>query len=145
MLCLVSFGPQGYSCRVLRPLLIVIGSLSLGLGVVGIFLPLIPTTPLLLLAAACYARSSDRFYDWLINHRWFGRHIRHYRSGAGIPLKAKVLAIVLVWLSIGTTAILFADLAWLGAVLLVIATGITAYLLSTPTLRTTPSNAGDET
>ncbi len=128
----------------IRPLLLAVGSLSLGLGIIGIFLPLIPTTPLLLLAPACYARSSDRFYDWLINHRWLGRHIHHYRSGAGIPLKAKLLAIVLIRLSMGTTAILFVEWIWISTALVVIATGVTAYLLSTPTLRTAAVDAQDQ-
>ncbi|MGD8498723.1 MAG: YbaN family protein [Chromatiales bacterium] len=119
----------------IRPLLLVIGSLSLGLGVVGIFLPLIPTTPLLLLAAACYARSSERFYNWLIHHRWFGRYIHDYRSGNGIPRRAKITAIVLVWLSLGSSAIVFAERPWLSTLLLLIATGITSYLLALPTLK----------
>lgn len=128
----------------LRPLLLVAGSLSLGLGIAGIFLPLIPTTPLLLLAAACYARSSERFYAWLINHRWFGRYVHHYRSGAGIPMRAKVGAIALIWLSIGSTAIFFVDLIWVRTLLFLIATGVTAYLLSTPTLRIASVDTGRE-
>jgi hypothetical protein len=127
-----------------RALLLVIGSLSLGLGVVGIFLPLIPTTPLLLLSAACYARSSDRFYDWLIRHRWFGRYIHHYRSGAGIPRRAKITAIVLIWLSLGSSAIMFAERPWLSTLLLLIATGITSYLLALPTLKGVAVEPGAE-
>ena len=63
--------------------LILVGSLSIGLAFLGIFLPLLPTTPFLLLAAACYLRSSDRFYHWLIYHKWFGNYIRNYREGRG--------------------------------------------------------------
>ena len=56
----------------MKALLVTVGTLSVGLGVLGIFLPLLPTTVFLLLAAACYARSSERFYQWLVNHRWLG-------------------------------------------------------------------------
>ncbi|MCJ7768908.1 MAG: YbaN family protein [Dehalococcoidales bacterium] len=61
----------------IKPILIVAGTLFVGLGVIGIFLPVLPATPFLLLAAACYARSSKRFYCWLLNNRWFGVHIKN--------------------------------------------------------------------
>jgi uncharacterized membrane protein YbaN (DUF454 family) len=118
-----------------RHLYVAAGSVCLALGVLGIVLPLLPTTPLLLLAAACYARGSERFYRWLIEHRFLGRHIRDYRSGAGIPLRAKVTAIALVWASILATAFLAVGQTWLRALLILIAVGISAYLLRLPTLR----------
>ena len=66
--------------RLLKSVLISIGTLSVFLGFLGIFIPLLPTTPFLLLAAACYIRSSDRFYQWLIDNKWLGRYIRDYPS-----------------------------------------------------------------
>ncbi len=66
--------------------LIVAGTICVCLGVAGIFLPLLPTTPFLLLAAVCYAGSSPRFYHWLMNNRWFGRYIKNYREGKGLTL-----------------------------------------------------------
>jgi uncharacterized membrane protein YbaN (DUF454 family) len=111
------------------------GTVCLGLGILGIVLPLLPTTPLLLLAAACYARGSERFYHWLLNHRWFGPHIRNYRAGAGIPLRAKATGIALVWATILITVAFAVELLWVRALLIAIAAGISAYLLRLPTLR----------
>jgi uncharacterized protein len=76
-----------------------VGSISLALGVIGIFLPLLPTTPLLLLAVACYLRSSEKLYDWLINHKYLGPFINNWRQGKGIPFKIKVTSIVFLWIS----------------------------------------------
>ncbi|MBA2175867.1 YbaN family protein [Halobacillus locisalis] len=85
--------------QVMKVLLIVIGSVSLVLGVLGIILPLVPTTPFLLLTAACYVRSSDRLYNWLMTNKWFGSYIRNYKAGRGIPLKAKISVLVMIWFS----------------------------------------------
>ena len=84
----------------LRWLLLGIGWLSVALGVIGIFLPVLPTTPFLLLAAACFVRSSRRVYIWLVTHPRLGPWIRDYLDGEGIPLKAKAWAIGLMWASI---------------------------------------------
>lgn len=81
--------------RWLRPVYLVAGLINLGIGVVGIVLPLVPTTPLVLLAAYCFARSSRRLHGWLVGHRRFGRYIRDFESGRGIPLRAKVTAIAM--------------------------------------------------
>jgi len=86
--------------RLVRHVLQAAGLLSLALGVIGIFLPLLPTTPFLLLAAACFMRSSQRFYLWLVGHPWLGPWIRDYLDGEGIPLKGKVYAVGLMWTSI---------------------------------------------
>ena len=116
-------------------LLIAVGSVSVALGMLGIFLPLLPTTPFLLLAAACYVRSSERFYRWLIEHKWFGHHIRNYREGHGIPLRAKVMALSLLWLTIGSSTIFFVSLMSIKILLMLIATGVTIHLLSIKTLQ----------
>lgn len=119
----------------IRRVLIVAGTLFVGLGIVGIFLPILPTTPFLLLAAACYARSSERFYRWLLNHRWFGTYIRTYQEGKGIPVKAKALSISLIWLTIVSSVIFVVHPLIVRIILIVIAAGVTVYLLSLPTLR----------
>ncbi len=93
--------PTGSRSPLLRYALLAIGWLSVALGVLGIFLPVLPTTPFLLLAAACFARSSPRFYRWLVEHPRLGPWIGDYLDGNGIPLKGKVYAIGLMWLSIG--------------------------------------------
>jgi uncharacterized membrane protein YbaN (DUF454 family) len=84
--------------RVVRVLLFIAGSISLFFGVIGIFLPVLPTTPFLLLTAACYMRSSERMYNWLLNNRWFGEYIKNYQAGRGIPLKTKIVAIATMWI-----------------------------------------------
>ncbi|WP_448376304.1 YbaN family protein, partial [Fervidobacterium sp.] len=89
----------------LKWLLIILGTFFVAIGVIGIFVPLLPTTVFLLLAAACYIRSSERFYYWLINHRWLGTYIRNYREGKGIPLKTKIFTISILWLTITLSAI----------------------------------------
>lgn len=122
----------------LRRLLILAGTFSLALGVVGMFLPILPTTPFMLLAAFCYARSSQRFYHWLMHNRWFGSYIRNYREGRGIPLKQKLLTILLLWLSIGYAAGFVASAWWLRALLVAIAAGVTLHLVRVKTYRPEP-------
>ena len=113
-----------------RRLLLVIGTICVGLGVVGVFLPLLPTTPFLLLAAACYARSSQRFSNWLLGNRLLGKAIRDYREGRGLPLKLKALVLALLWATIGSTAVLATESVAVRAILIVIAVGVTAHILS---------------
>ena len=118
-----------------RTLLIVCGTLCVALGVVGMFLPVLPTTPFLLLAAVCYARSSRRFYDWLMTNRWCGEYIRNYREGRGIPLKQKVLIALLLWLTIGYAAWFVVSLWWLKLILFGIAVAVTIHLIGIKTLK----------
>jgi hypothetical protein len=115
--------------------LIACGWLAVAGGVVGIFLPLLPTVPFLLLAVACFARSSERFHHWLIGHNHLGPLLRNYLHGAGIPLRAKRLAIAMVWVSFPTSAFLFARAFWLQILLLTTAAAITLYLLFLPTAK----------
>ena len=116
----------------LQGLLVVAGSLCVGLGILGVFLPLLPTTPFLLLAAACYVRSSRRLYDWLLAHRWMGQYVRNYREGKGMPLRAKVFSIALLWITLAFSAWLtqnrIADIF-----LLLVAVGVPVLILSVPT------------
>ncbi|MDY6827369.1 MAG: YbaN family protein [Bacillota bacterium] len=78
-------------------LLIAAGTLSLGLGVIGIFLPVLPTPPLLLLAAFCYIRSSEKLYSWLINHRVFGTYVNSYLTYGAIIRSTRTGALILLW------------------------------------------------
>ena len=112
----------------MRGLLIVAGTLSVGLGVIGIFLPLMPTTVFLLLAAACYARSSERFYQRLVNSRYLGAYIRNSREGRGMRRREKAFTLVLLWAGIGATIVWSVEALWLRLVLLGIATGVTVHV-----------------
>ncbi len=116
-----------------RIILIFVGTLALGLGILGIFLPLLPTTPFLLLAAACYARSSPRFYHWLIHHHWLGGYIRDYRENHAMKFGTKVTAITVMWLGMGVSIILV-DPLWLKVILGVIAVAVTVHLLRLRTI-----------
>ena len=89
-----------------RVLLFGLGSLSVVLGVIGIFLPLLPTTPFLLLAAGCFVRSSDRFYTWLVSHPVLSKYILAYLDGSGIPRKAKYYTLLTMWLTMGISALI---------------------------------------
>lgn len=82
-----------------------LGLVSMTLGLIGIPVPGLPTTPFMILAAACFAKSSQRFYDWIINNRMFGEHVRNYREGNGIPKKSKPMILATMW-----TFVLFAVL-----------------------------------
>lgn len=97
--------PRPTRSAFLRTLLVIAGVVCVVLGVAGIVLPLLPTTPFLLLAAACFARSSPRLDDWLHHNRLFGPYLRAYRDGHGIPLRVKVSIISLLWISITLSAI----------------------------------------
>ncbi|MFB4394292.1 YbaN family protein [Pseudomonas sp. LS_2] len=118
----------------MRYLLLAVGWLSVALGVLGIFLPVLPTTPFLLLAAACFARSSPRFHAWLVNHPRLGPWIRDYLNGDGIPLRAKVYAIGLMWVSISVSCYLV-PLFWARVFMLTSAVLVTLYILKQKTLQ----------
>lgn len=109
--------------------LIFAGLAAVGIGTVGIFVPLLPTTPFYLLAAACLFRSSDRLYQWLIGNKGCGPYIRNYRENRAIPRHAKILALILLWGTIGHAVFILLNLLWLRILLVAIATGVTIYLL----------------
>jgi uncharacterized membrane protein YbaN (DUF454 family) len=105
-------------CAVMRPLYIAGGVLCVGLGVVGIFLPILPTTPFMLLAAYLFSRASARFYNALLNNRYVGPGVRAWKETGAIPLRAKIMAVVLIVASIGSTIIFVADTAVMRGILL---------------------------
>jgi uncharacterized membrane protein YbaN (DUF454 family) len=115
------------SAALKRHLLIALGTLCLAIGIVGIFTPILPTTPFLLLAAYCYLRSSQRFHSWLMNNRVFGGYIRNYTEGRGIPLKVKLFTISLLWVTIGISIWLVANMV-VTAILLVVAVGVSLHI-----------------
>jgi uncharacterized membrane protein YbaN (DUF454 family) len=118
-----------------KAFLIFAGTLSVTLGVLGMFLPLLPTTVFLLLGAYCYSRSSERFHSWLLSNRWCGPYIRNYQSGKGISLRQKASSIVVLWLSIGVSLWFVAGSFWFSLMLFAIAIGVTTHLLWLKTYR----------
>jgi uncharacterized membrane protein YbaN (DUF454 family) len=111
-----------------RRLLLAAGTLSLAVGIVGIFVPILPTTPFLLLAAGCYLRSSQRFYNWLMGSRWLGSYIRNYIESRGLPLKVKLFTIILLWVTIGISIWLVAKPV-VTVILLIVAMGVTLHII----------------
>jgi uncharacterized protein len=116
--------------RIVKSLFIFGGIVCVVLGFIGIFIPILPTTPFLLLAAFLFARSSERFLHWLLTNRWFGAYIKNYREGKGMPAREKALTIIMLWLTIGFSSIYIIEVWWVRLLLLAIATGVTTHLLS---------------
>ncbi|HJN94543.1 MAG TPA: YbaN family protein [Gammaproteobacteria bacterium] len=112
-------------------LLIIAGIISLALGVVGAFLPLLPTVPLVLLAAFCFARSSERLHRWLLSNRHFGAIVRNFEAGQGIPRRVKIRAITVVWISMGISCSIVAQVL-LCTMLFLIGMGVSIYLWRMP-------------
>lgn len=115
--------------------LLVCGTLSLGLGLLCIFVPLLPTTCFLLLAAWCYARSSQRLYNKLLNARLIGPYLRRYRDSRIIPPRVKIAALVMMWITIGYAVLTYPNLA-VRLTLLAVAIGVTLHLYKLPAPKT---------
>ena len=113
--------------------LVVAGSICVVLGAVGVVVPLLPTTPFLLLAAACYAGSSERLYNWLLANRTFGPLIRDWREHRALPLRVKVVAISMIWIMIGSSVLFVVPLLPVKILLLCVAAGVSLFLLSIKT------------
>ena len=112
-----------------KELLIIAGTISTAIGIIGIFVPILPTTPFLLLAAACYLRSSQRFYNWLLNSRFFGAYVRNYLQGKGMPLKIKIITIFVLWVTITCSAIFAVEDLIIRIILFIIAIGVTVHII----------------
>lgn len=114
----------------MKNILTIIGFISLGLGIIGAFLPLLPTTPFILLSAAAFAKSSEKMHNWLYNHRIFGEILRDFHLHKTIPLYAKIISISMMWTSILLTIFTVAsDKLWLQIVLMAIAVGVSFHIL----------------
>lgn len=110
-------------------LLIIAGTLFTATGLVGILVPLLPTTPFLILASACYLRSSDRMYEWLLTNRIFGKYLKNYLEKKGVPIGVKIFTLSLLWSTILLSAFVFMDIIWVRIFLIIIAVGVTVHLL----------------
>ena len=131
-----------WNSQTMRIVLVIIGTISVALGVLGIFLPLLPTTPFLLLATACYARSSTRFHSWILNNPILGEYIRNYTEKRALTRRTKITGITVLWLAMLAT-IAFVVSNWiLRLVLLGIAVAVTVHLLRLGTLGDQPDRGG---
>jgi uncharacterized membrane protein YbaN (DUF454 family) len=130
--------------KIIRGIWFVAGTICLALGAIGIVLPILPTTPFLLAAAACYYKSSPRMHKWLLNNKWFGDYIRNYKEGKGIPRKTKATALIVLWATIGISTFFFLDrllpaflILPMQLIMISVAIIVTIYMLRLPTYQKT--------
>ena len=119
----------------MKTILAILGTISLGLGVIGIFLPILPTTPFLLLAAALYFRSSPRLYEWLLENPRFGPYIKNFREHKAIPLRVKIVSVSMVWITLLYCTFFIAEAVWFKLFFVALAIAISAHILHYKTLR----------
>jgi uncharacterized membrane protein YbaN (DUF454 family) len=119
--------------RTRRVLFFIAGSLALALGALGVLLPVLPTTPFVILAAFCYARSSQRAHSWLLANRVFGRHISDYLAGEGISWWVKAGVLSLLWATIAVSATLLVPFLWARVLLVAIGLAVTIHVLKLKT------------
>jgi hypothetical protein len=118
-----------------RTIFLISGVLSASLGFAGIFIPLLPTTPFLLLASWLFVRSSARMNYWLLHNRLLGPYLRNYQSGRGITLRHKIVSITVLWLTLGASFFFSPPYWWLRLMLALIGTAVTIHLLKFKTIR----------
>jgi uncharacterized membrane protein YbaN (DUF454 family) len=117
---------------VVRALFFVAGAVSLALGIAGAFLPVLPTTPLVLLAAACFARSYRPFHEWLLAHRLFGPIVREWHEHRSIPRRTKFVAITMMATTLGVSIVFFVEPRWLQALLAAFGIGLGLWMYRLP-------------
>jgi uncharacterized membrane protein YbaN (DUF454 family) len=117
---------------IVRALFFAAGVVALLLGVVGVFLPVLPTTPLVLLAAACFARSYRPFHEWLVGHRHFGPLLREWHEHRSIHYRTKLVAIAMMALGLGASIVFVVEAAWLRLGLLALGIVLGIYLYRLP-------------
>jgi uncharacterized membrane protein YbaN (DUF454 family) len=116
-----------------RYLYFISGVLLVAIGMIGIFLPILPTTIFLILASACFIKSSPQANEWLRNHKILGMYIKNYQDKTGLTIKSKIINITFLWLMISASAIFFTDLWYIRLLLLSIAIGVTIHLVMVKT------------
>jgi uncharacterized membrane protein YbaN (DUF454 family) len=121
--------------RLKKQLFCIIGTIFLGIGIIGIFIPILPTTPFLLLAAFCYMRGSPRLYRMLLGNRFVGEYLKNYLEGKGMPVRVKIWTLGLLWLTIGLTIIFAVSSVIVRLLLLAVLIGVTAHILLIKTIR----------
>lgn len=117
-----------------RIILNVVGSIAVLLAILGVFLPLLPTTPFLLLASACYFRGSPRMHRWLVSNRILGTYILNFQSGRGIPLRGKIVSLLLIWASL-SFSIYTVKIVVVQLILAAIGVAVSLFILRMKTLR----------
>lgn len=116
-------------------LLISAGTVSVAMGIIGVFVPILPTTPFLLFSAWCYAKSSEKFYNKLMDNKILGGYIKNYRDKKAMPRRVKIVTISLLWISILYSAIFAVSNIWLSLLLVIIAVLVSLHLISLRTIK----------
>ena len=128
--------------KLVRTLWFIAGTICVVLGAIGIVLPIMPTTPFLLAAAACYYKSSPRMHRWLLNNKWFGEYIRNYTEGKGLTKKTKITALIVLWVTIGFSTVFMLNrllpetlVLQMQIIMVIVAIAVSAHILRLPTFR----------
>jgi uncharacterized membrane protein YbaN (DUF454 family) len=121
--------------RAARIAYLVVGHLSLVLGVTGVILPVLPGVVFLIGAAACYARGSMRFYNWLLAHKWLGPPVRDWEEHRAMTVGAKVVSIAMLMGGIAISIVFFVNLLWVRVMLALMALGLSTFILFIKTRR----------
>ena len=130
--------------KIVRTLWFIAGTICVVLGAIGIVLPILPTTPFLLAAAACYYKSSEKMHRWLLNNKWFGEYIRNYTEGKGLTKKTKITALTVLWATIIFSTIFMLHrmlppnlVLPLQLVMIAVAVAVSIHILRLPTFKKT--------
>ena len=128
--------------KIVKMLWFIAGTICVMLGTIGIVLPILPTTPFLLAAAACYYKSSERMHRWLLNNKWFGEYIRNYTEGKGLTRKTKIIALTVLWITIILSTIFMLNrilpaqlVLPLQLVMIAVAVAVSIHILRLPTFK----------
>ena len=112
---------------------LVSGFLLVAIGMIGIFLPLLPTTIFLILASACFVKSSPKANEWLRNNKYLGPYLKNYQDKAGLTIKSKIFTITFLWLSILVSAFFLTNEFYIRVILLAIAVSVSIHLIMVKT------------
>ena len=130
--------------KLVRALWFIAGTICVVLGAIGIVLPILPTTPFLLAAAACYYKSSEKMHKWLLNNKWLGEYIRNYTEGKGLTKKTKITALTVLWTTISLSTVLVLHrllpsqlVLTMQLAMMVIAIAVSIHILQLPTFKKT--------
>lgn len=130
--------------KLVRTLWFIAGTICVVLGAIGMVLPILPTTPFILAAAACYYKSSEKMHSWLLNNRWFGEYIRNYTEGKGLPKKTKITALIVLWTTISLSTVFMLHrllppelVLPLQLVMIGVAVAVSIHILRLPTFKKT--------
>jgi len=130
--------------KLVRMLWLIAGTICVVLGAIGIVLPILPTTPFLLAAAACYYKSSPRMHRWLLNNKWFGEYIRNYQEGKGLTIKTKITALTVLWITIVFSTVFMLNrllpaqlVLPMQLIMIAVAIAVSTHILRLPTFKKT--------